>query len=46
MAIDAMFKRRCMNIKNNMSPFALKLKAFVNASRSAQAELQQCRMAA
>ena len=35
MAIDAVFKRQCLSIKNKMSPFALRLKALINASRSA-----------
>ena len=46
MAIYAVFKRQCLNIKTKINPFALRLKLLINASRSAYAELQQWRAAA
>ena len=39
MSIFAAFKLQCLSIKNKLSPFALRFKLLINASRCAYAEL-------
>ena len=46
MSICANFKRQCLNIKNQLNPFALCRKLLINASPPFYAQLQQLRAAA
>lgn len=43
MSICAAFKLECLGLKNKLSPFSIRLKLLINASRTAYAELQQFR---
>jgi hypothetical protein len=43
MSICAAFKLECPGLKNKLSPFSIRLKLLINASRTAYAELQQLR---
>ena len=43
MSICAAFKLECLGLKHKLSPFSIRLKLLINASRAAYAELQQLR---